>query len=90
MFMGLHEEKMVFRFSSEDCAEFMARYGARPFEVMKGRAMKDWAVVPESMLSDAKTLQVWIEKALAHAQANGKKKSGKKVGATKKKTARSA
>ena len=69
MFAGLHEEKMVLRLPDEERAAFLRLDGARQFEPMPGRPMREYVVVPPAMLSAADELDGWILKALAYASS---------------------
>jgi TfoX/Sxy family transcriptional regulator of competence genes len=67
MFTGLHEERMIVRLAEQERAEFLALAGARIFEPMPGRTMKEYAVVPPQILSDAAALRRWVAKAFEYA-----------------------
>ena len=45
-FAGLYENAMVFKLTGDPHAQALALKGAHLFEPMKGRAMKEWVVVP--------------------------------------------
>ncbi|HZS40008.1 MAG TPA: TfoX/Sxy family protein [Polyangia bacterium] len=64
MMAGLHEERMVLRLSDEDRA---ALPGAKPFEPMKGRPMREYVVVPPALLAELPALRGWTEKAFRYA-----------------------
>jgi TfoX/Sxy family transcriptional regulator of competence genes len=66
MFAGLHEEKMVLRLPEEERASFLLLAGARQFEPMPGWPMREYVVVPPSMLAARDELDGWILKALAY------------------------
>ena len=69
MFAGLVGDRMVLRLGQRDRDRFLALPGARPFIAMKGRVMKQWAVVPPAMTKSASALRPWLRKALAHGRA---------------------
>jgi TfoX/Sxy family transcriptional regulator of competence genes len=69
MFAGLHQESMILRLSTEDHAEFMRLPGARQFEPMTGRPMREYVVVPESLLESESQLEAWLARAFAFARA---------------------
>jgi TfoX/Sxy family transcriptional regulator of competence genes len=67
MFAGLHQESMILRLSSDDRAGFLALPGATPFEPMAGRPMREYVVVPASVVDDPSELTPWLDRALAYA-----------------------
>jgi TfoX/Sxy family transcriptional regulator of competence genes len=66
----LHENRVVLRLSAEHAAKLMAK-GGRPFEPMKGRPRKDRVVVPEAIAESPRSLRVWVQRAVEHAQEGG-------------------
>jgi TfoX/Sxy family transcriptional regulator of competence genes len=69
MFMGLHKDRFVLRLGAAERTALLAVDGAQPFEPMPGRPMKEYVVVPPSILSQAPKLKGWIAKALTYATA---------------------
>jgi TfoX/Sxy family transcriptional regulator of competence genes len=69
MFVGLVRDKMVLRLGAAEIEKFLALPGAEPFIAMGGRRMKQWAVVPATMLESQRALRQWLTRALAHARA---------------------
>ena len=69
MFMGLHQEDMVLRLPEEARTELLKTSGARIFEPMPGRPMKEYVVVPPSLLANQKKLASWVAKALDYGTA---------------------
>ncbi|MSP49445.1 MAG: TfoX family protein [Alphaproteobacteria bacterium] len=67
LFAGLHQEDFILRLSETDRARLLALPGARPFEPMQGRVMRDYAVLPPALVADERALSRWIDRALAHA-----------------------
>ncbi len=67
MFTGLFQERMFFRLSSSDKAEFLKLPGAVPFEPIKGRVMSEYVTVPEALLTDQEFLNNWLGRSLAYA-----------------------
>ena len=80
MFTGLHEDKMILRLSDADRAVFLTLDGARPFEPMPGRPMREYSVVPEAMLANLPELDTWLAKSFNYAKSLPPKeaKAGKK------------
>jgi TfoX/Sxy family transcriptional regulator of competence genes len=69
MFAGLHQDNMILRLSGDDRTGFLQQEGAKIFEPMPGRLMREYVVVPAPMLRSAKPLDVWLRKALAYARS---------------------
>jgi len=88
MFMGLYEDSMMLRLSDADRAEMLAKPGARLFEPMSGRPMKEYVQVPAPLLDNRKALQSWVARSLSYASSLPVKEKKKKAAA--KKTAREA
>jgi len=79
MFAGLHEAGMVLRLPDEERTEFLRLKGAKQFEPMPGRVMREYVVVPKGLLKSPEELRVWVEKSLAYVSslpAKPKKSSG--------------
>ena len=57
------------RSETGDRAAFLRQAGARVFEPMPGRAMREYVVVPAAVLKSRAKLNGWLNKALAYAQA---------------------
>jgi hypothetical protein len=66
MFMGLHQHNMVLRLPDGPRAELLAMEGAATFEPMGGRPMKEYVVVPATLLASREALGPWVAKALDH------------------------
>jgi hypothetical protein len=64
----LHENRVVLRLSPEHAAQLIAK-GGRTWEPMKGRHRKDRIVVPEVIVENARSLRVWVQRAVQHAQS---------------------
>jgi len=75
MFVGLHEAGMVLRLPDEQRAEFLRLKGAKPFEPMPGRVMREYVTVPSVLLKSPEQLRPWVEKALAYASSLPRKSS---------------
>ena len=66
LFAGLHEERMVVRLDEAGRNELLGVEGARVFEPMKGRPMREYVVVPPSILGDQRALRRWTARALSY------------------------
>ncbi len=69
MIAGLVRDRMVIRLAADDRERFLALPGAAPFIAMKGRVMKQWAVVPPGMVRSPARLGRWLARALAHGRS---------------------
>jgi TfoX/Sxy family transcriptional regulator of competence genes len=79
MFAGLHEAGMVVRLPDDRRPEFLRLKGAKQFEPMPGRVMREYVVVPKVLLNAPERLRAWVEKSLAYVSslpAKTKKGSG--------------
>ena len=68
MYTGLHQDRWVIRLPDDARAELTAA-GGTPFEVMPGRAMRDYLVLPQAILDDADELSSWLDRSLAYTEA---------------------
>jgi TfoX/Sxy family transcriptional regulator of competence genes len=73
MVTGLHETRWVVRLGEDGLAELRAA-GGTTFEPMAGRAMKAFAVLPDSVLDDDEELTRWVERAIRHGRSMPAKK----------------
>lgn len=78
MFMGLHEDSFILRLAEADRAEFLGRYDARLFEPMPGRPMKEYIVVPPSLVYDDAIISEWVRRSRTRAEQLPAKKPKKK------------
>jgi TfoX/Sxy family transcriptional regulator of competence genes len=74
MFMGLHEDRFILRLPEQEREKLLNVAGAEVFEPMAGRPMKEYIVVPQSVLSSSAKLKSWIEKSLDYAKSLPAKK----------------
>lgn len=74
MFTGLHEENWIIRLSEEDRDEAKELMQAKPFEPMKGRAMREYIALPPRITKDASTMQDWLQRSLNFASSLPPKK----------------
>ena len=76
MFMGVFGDSVFVKLGETDRAQALALPGARLFEPMAGRAMKEYVVLPPSTLASKKQAQSWIRKSLDYAAAAKAKRAG--------------
>ncbi len=67
MTIGLHENKFFIRLPAGDQEEVLAHQGSGYLEVMKGRPMKDYVVLPKIILDMQAQLHSLVEKAVQSA-----------------------
>jgi TfoX/Sxy family transcriptional regulator of competence genes len=77
LFMGLHQETLILRLSDEDRASFQRIKGASVFEPMPGRPMREYVVVPSSMVDHGTSLAGWIRRSLDYAASIPPKRAGR-------------
>lgn len=65
MFMGLFQDRMMVRLAPDDRLELVAKGGAI-FEPMPGRPMKEYVVLPPSVLENQKALRDWVARSLSY------------------------
>jgi TfoX/Sxy family transcriptional regulator of competence genes len=68
MFMGLFQEDMILRLPEADRAELLKINGARIFEPMPGRQMREYVVLPAGLLATREALRAWVAKALQYGE----------------------
>jgi len=90
MFAGTFQDSIVVRLAETDRAALLKLKGAAPFEPM-GHPMKEYVLVPASIVSKPKELGAWIERGHRYAltlPAKGatKKTTAKKTAAAKRTT----
>jgi TfoX/Sxy family transcriptional regulator of competence genes len=65
MATGLHSSNWFVRLPEERLSAVLASGDGRPFEVMPGRPMKGYAVLPETIVADDSAIDAWVGRALA-------------------------
>ncbi len=65
MLSGLFAEDWWVRVSEPDREALLALPGAHPFEVMPGKAMGRYVVLPADVVSDDAELDAWLDKVIA-------------------------
>src|SRR5689334_20051478 len=74
MFIGLHEEKLILRLADAARHELLKLPGAKVFEPMPGRPMREYLVTPPLVLADEAALRKWAKRALEYVSALPAKK----------------
>src|SRR5262245_30361942 len=78
MFTGLCPLGMIVRLPDGERERLLALPGASRFE-MRGRVMREYAVVPEEMIKDSRTLRGWVARSFAYASSLSKKTPKKRA-----------
>lgn len=61
MFAGIHSDNIFIRLSEEDRKRIIAEYDeACIFEPMEGRKMKEYVVIPETIINDSEAMGMWL------------------------------
>jgi TfoX/Sxy family transcriptional regulator of competence genes len=68
MFAGVHQEDVVVRLPAERRSEAIAS-GARQFEPMPGRPMREYVVIPAAHAADSGRLSTWLDEAFRFVAA---------------------
>ena len=64
MATGLHKTDWFVRLGGPEQAEALALDGAGPFEVMPGRPMTGYTLLPASVVADDAAIRRWVERAI--------------------------
>jgi len=78
MFMGLFADEMILRLPEDLREKMIGVHGAKIFEPMPGRPMKEYVQVPRSVRNDRKELASWVAKALEYGESLKPKSKAKK------------
>jgi TfoX/Sxy family transcriptional regulator of competence genes len=84
MACGVFQESLMMRLSYSDRKNFLEKYDTRLFEPMPGRPMKEYVLIPDTLINEAKLLRPWIEKSLAYVGSIPKKPKPKAKASKKK------
>jgi TfoX/Sxy family transcriptional regulator of competence genes len=74
LFAGLHQADILVRLDEPDREKLLAEPGARVFEPMKGRPMREYVLVPPALHANPRALRGWIARALEFTAAMPPKK----------------
>lgn len=67
LFAGLHQESVIVRLGENERAAAIAEQGARIFEPIPGRPMREYIVLPDAALKRRGKLAGWLQRALDYA-----------------------
>ena len=92
MFMGLLQDNMMVRLAPAQRDDLLKIAGAKQFEPMPGRPMKEYVVLPPALIADRPKLGEWVAKAFEYASSLPSKaassKRASKTAAAKKPSAK--
>jgi TfoX/Sxy family transcriptional regulator of competence genes len=64
LFAGLHQHSLILRLPADDRATLLERPGRPVFEPMPGRPMREYVVVPPTVIQSPEQLTDWFARAL--------------------------
>ena len=68
MLTGVFADRIMVRFSEEDRRELLSVPGARPFEPVPGRTMREYLEIPAQVMESAAELARWMERGLRYVK----------------------
>jgi TfoX/Sxy family transcriptional regulator of competence genes len=78
MFAGLFQDQIFLRLGDAERASLLKEAGVRVFEPMPGRPMREYVVVPPTLVNSDQAAQQWLEKSRAFVAALPPKRSKSK------------
>jgi len=75
MFAGLHQKGLAIRLPQNEREELMKDPEAVAFEPQPGRFMREYVVLPPSIVNDASRLQYWMARALEYTSTRPHKRT---------------
>jgi TfoX/Sxy family transcriptional regulator of competence genes len=68
MLTGIFQDRIMLRLSEADRVKFLKQPGAKPFEPMPGRPMREYVELPSDVLNSPAALKRWIKRGLAYVE----------------------
>jgi len=68
MLCGVFADRIMLRLSDADRAEFLKLPGARTFEVMPGRPMREYVELPDQVMNSPAEFSRWLARGLAFVE----------------------
>ena len=68
MLTGVFQDRIMLRLSDEDRAKFLKLPGAKPFEPMPGRPMREYVELPPDVMNSPAALKRWVKRGLAYVE----------------------
>jgi len=70
MFAGVFQNDIFIRLSEPDRIEIISKYDeAMPFEPVKGRIMKEYIVLPDSLYNNAEKFMEWLNRSFQYVSS---------------------
>ncbi len=70
MFAGAYADSLFFRLSESDRKEIFSEFdGVTPFEPSPGRRMKEYVVLPDSLLVNKEFTDIWLKRSYAYVMS---------------------
>jgi len=69
MFVGVFQDTLMLRLAEEDRARFLKFPGAKLFEPIPGRAMREYVELTPAILASRTELKRWLRRSLVYAQS---------------------
>ena len=77
LFLGVFGDSVFVRLSERDRPAGLRLRGARPFEPMPGRPMREYVVLPPDVAEDRAIAAPWVDRALRYVRGLGPKAAGR-------------
>ena len=68
MLTGIFQDRIMLRLSETDRAKFLKLPGAKPFEPMPGRVMREYVELPPDMMHSQAAIKRWLKYGLAYVE----------------------
>ena len=82
MVTGIFQDRIMLRLSEADREKFLKLPGAKPFEPMPGRPMREYVELPPNVMNSPAALKRWVKRGIAYVETLPPK--AKKAGSAKK------
>ena len=69
LFMSLFQDDMILRLSEGHRTELLKMNGAKIFEPMPSRPMREYVAIPPSVMANKKELVAWVSRALEYGES---------------------
>jgi TfoX/Sxy family transcriptional regulator of competence genes len=66
MLIGVLGDRIMLRLSDQDPAQFLKLPGAKPFEPMPGRSMREYVELPPNMMNSPAQFKRWLKLGLEY------------------------
>ncbi len=68
MLISIFQDRIMLRLSEVDRAKFLEQPGARLFEPMPGRPMREYVELPPDVMNSPAALKRWVKRGLAYVE----------------------